>query len=70
MHDANDGQILVMVDYNIGVLENKKRLDKYENNAREHRDKSERESDAVPFQCLIFVQVDFSHLDQVQTAIN
>lgn len=70
MHDTNDGQILAMIDYNIGVLENKERLDKNENNAREHRDQSERESYAVPFQCLILVKVDFSHLDQVQTAIN
>lgn len=41
MHDANDGQILAMVDYYVRVLENKERLNKYENNTREHRDQSD-----------------------------
>ena len=70
MHESDYGRVFAIVDDNIGVFENKKRLQEYVDQAERFGDDGHGESDPALGYNRVVVEIGLDHLNQAEATID
>jgi hypothetical protein len=70
VHESNHGRVLAVVDYDVGVLEDKERLREYEYDGEYFSDYADYESDSAALEHARVVYIGLDHLNETETAVD